>query len=199
MGAFVFYKRVAKEFRQSCVLLLIMDNNQDTELIALALEGESSAFETLVNRYYKTVYRYAFRWAGVKADAEDIAQEVFIKLANHLHTFSGQSSFSTWLYRVTANCAMDFARKNYRHHRNRTDNPGNEHFVSANPGPEAKSYHEQVLSAVHQLPLKLKEASLLVFAEGMSHKEAARVLGCAEATVSWRIFQAKKKLQKVLA
>lgn len=199
MGAFVFYKRVAKEFRQSCVLLLIMDNRQDTELIDLALGGDPKGFEALVNRYYMTVYRYAFRWVGVQADAEDITQEVFIKLANHLHTFNRQSSFSSWLYRITANCAMDFARKNSKHHQHRTGNPANGHFVSTNPGPEVKSYHDQVLSAVHQLPVKLKEATLLVFAEGMSHKEAAQVLGCAENTVSWRIFKAKRKLHKVLS
>ena len=83
--------------------------------------------------------------------------------------------------------------------KNRTDNPGNGHLVSANPGPETQALNQQMLSAVHQLPVKLKEATLLVFAEGLSHKEAARVLGCAESTVSWRIFQAKKKLYKVLS
>lgn len=176
-----------------------MGNNHDTELIDLALGGDSQAFESLVNRYYMTVYRYVFRWIAVKEDAEDITQEVFIKLANHLPTFNRRSSFSTWLYRITANCAKDFVKKNSKYHKNRTDNPGNGNVISANPGPEAKSFHQQVLAAVHSLPEKLKEATILVFAEGLSHKEAAQVIGCAEATVSWRIFQAKKKLQKVLA
>ncbi len=176
-----------------------METKQDTELIELALKGKSQAFETLANRHYQTVYRYAFRWTRIQEDAEDIAQEVFIKLARHLHSFNKKSSFTTWLYRVTANCAKDFIRKNSRHHQKRMDSDINGHIVSKNPGPETKSYHGQVMDAVDTLPEKLKETTLLVFSQGLSHKETAQVLGCAETTVSWRIFQAKRKLKKVLS
>ncbi|MBW1861204.1 MAG: RNA polymerase sigma factor, partial [Deltaproteobacteria bacterium] len=65
-----------------------MDRKQDKELIDLVVSGETQAFEALANRYYMTVYKYAFRWTTAKEDAEDITQEVFIKLANHLHTFN---------------------------------------------------------------------------------------------------------------
>ena len=176
-----------------------MDNIQDKELIDHALSGKRQAFAALTERYYVTVYRYAFRWVSVREDAEDIAQEVFIKLANSLHTFNRHSAFSTWLYRITANCAKDFLRKHSRWDKKRSPDFPDERLVSPSPGPEAKSFHEQIVAAIHLLPEKLKEATLLVFAEEMNHKEAARVLGCAEATVSWRIFQAKKKLKKVLS
>lgn len=176
-----------------------MDNKQDKELIDLALSGERQAFASLTDRYYMTVYRYAFRWVSVREDAEDIAQEVFIKLAISLYTFNWQSAFSTWLYRITANCAKDFLRKHSRWDNNRSPDFPDEHLVSQIPGPEDRSIHEQIVAAIHVLPEKLKEATLLVFAEEMSHKEAARVLGCAEATISWRIFQAKKTLKKVLS
>jgi RNA polymerase sigma-70 factor (ECF subfamily) len=176
-----------------------MDNKQDNELIDLALSGQTKAFAALTDRHYMTVYRYAFRWVTIREDAEDVAQEVFIKLANSLHTFNRQSAFTTWLYRITANCAKDFLRKNRKWQHNRAADPPNEQLASPNPGPEAKSRHEQIVAAIHTLPEKLKEATLLVFAEEMSHKEAARVLGCAETTVSWRVFQAKKILKKVLS
>ena len=177
----------------------MMDSKQDNELIDQALSGETRAFAALADRHYMTVYRYAFRWVSIREDAEDIAQEVFIKIGNSLHTFNRQSAFTTWLYRITANCAKDFLRKNKRWQHNRAVDPPDERLVSSNPGPEAKSRYDQIVAAVHTLPEKLKEATLLVFAEEMSHKEAALVLGCAETTVSWRIFQAKKTLKKVLS
>jgi RNA polymerase sigma-70 factor (ECF subfamily) len=176
-----------------------MDTKLDNELIDLALSGHRQAFAALADRYYTTVYRYAFRWLQVREDAEDVAQEVFIKLANSLHTFNRQSAFSTWLYRITANCAKDFLRKHSMWNKNKTTDFPDERLVSPNPGPETKSFHEQIVAAIHILPEKLKEATLLVFAEEMTHKEAARILGCAETTVSWRIFQAKKTLKKVLS
>jgi RNA polymerase sigma-70 factor (ECF subfamily) len=176
-----------------------MDTKQDNELIDLAQRGEALAFAVLADRYYMTVYRYAFRWVALREDAEDIAQEVFIKLANSLHTFQQKSAFSTWLYRITANCTKDFLKKQHRWRENNADTPPDEQIASPNPGPEAKSFHEQITAAVHMLPQKLKEAVLLVFAEELSHKEAARILGCAETTVSWRIFQAKRMLKKVLS
>jgi RNA polymerase sigma factor (sigma-70 family) len=176
-----------------------MDSRPDNELIHLARQGEPPAFAALADRYYMTVYRYAFRWTSIREDAEDIAQEVFIKLADSLHTFEHRAAFSTWLYRVTANCAKDFLRKNRKWRHNRSDDPPDEQLISPNPGPEARSFHGQIVAAIHTLPEKLKEATLLVMAEGLSHKEAGRILGCAETTVSWRLFQAKKKLQKVLS
>lgn len=151
-----------------------MDNKLDKELIDLALSGERQAFAALIDRYYMTVYRYAFRWVSVREDAEDIAQEVFIKLAISLYTFNWQSAFSTWLYRITANCAKDFLRKHSRWDNNRSPDFPDERLVSQIPGPEDRSIHEQIVAAIHVLPEKLKEATLLVFAEEMSHKEAAR-------------------------
>jgi len=176
-----------------------MDRKQDKELIDLAVSGETQAFEALANRYYMTVYKYAFRWTTVKEDAEDITQEVFIKLANNLHTFNMRASFSTWLYRITVNCAKDFTRKNRKWREHKPVDSAKGDLVSANPGPEIRSFHKEILNAVNQLPTKLKEATLLVFAEGLTHKEAAQIQGCAETTVSWRIFQAKRKLKKVLS
>ena len=168
-------------------------------MIDQALGGQSEAFETLANRYYLTVYRYAFRWTTVKEDAEDVAQEVFIKVAKNLHTFNRRSLFSTWLYRITANCATDYVRKNRKWREHETVDSKEEDLVCANPGPEARSFHKEILNAVNQLPAKLKESMLLVYAEGLTHKEVARIQGCAETTVSWRIFQAKRKLKKVLS
>jgi len=133
-----------------------------------------------------------------KEDAEDIAQEVFVKLAQKLKTFGQKSSFKTWLYRMTINTAKDFTRKSL------TKRTYEKAFAfeqgSKNPAPPRDEHLDapRMYREIGKLPEKQKMAVLLVFSEGLSHKEAARVLNCPEATVSWRIFQAKKKLKKSL-
>ena len=88
-----------------------MDIYSDIELVELSVAGGAEAFEYLVKRHYLTVYKVSYKWCGVREDAEDIAQEVFVKLARKLKTFGRKSSFRTWLYRITVNTAKDFCRK----------------------------------------------------------------------------------------
>jgi RNA polymerase sigma-70 factor (ECF subfamily) len=177
-----------------------MEELTDRELINRALTGDHLSFGVLAERHYMTVYRYAFRWCSSREDAEDITQEVFIKLAGKMHLFDNRSRFTTWLYRLTANCARDYARKNSRWKQNiLPDPPENGLVASPNPGPENNVITRNILNAVGKLPDKLKEVVLLVYAEGMSHREAADVIGCAETTVSWRIFQAKRQLREVVS
>ena len=166
--------------------------------VDLARGGQACALEDLFDRYYLRVYGMAYKWCGVREDAEDIAQDVFVKVARKLHTFSRQSSFKTWLYRIVINTAKDFDRKRSRKRDNeaafvleqRLHNPG-----GSDVDPLAAG---RLLSAIDKLPAKQKAAILLVFGEGLSHKETAMALGCAETTVSWRIFQARKRLKKSL-
>ena len=79
------------------------------------------------------------------------------------------------------------------------DPPEDLRLASPDPGPENNAIAKNIRSAIDWLPAKLKEAMLLVYAEGLNHREAARAIGCAETTVSWRIFQAKRRLRKVLS
>jgi RNA polymerase sigma-70 factor (ECF subfamily) len=175
-----------------------MDDYNDIELIDLARGGNAHALEHLFERHYLTVYRLAYKWCGVKEDAEDIAQEVFVKLVRKLQTFRQQSSFKTWLYRIAVNTVRDFGRKSA------TKQAGEAAFVREKHRHNATFMHndtlaaERLLAAIDKLPRKQKEAILLVFGEGMRHKEAARVSGCMETTISWRIFQARKRLKTSL-
>jgi RNA polymerase sigma-70 factor (ECF subfamily) len=175
-----------------------MDNYSDIELVELSVDGDTEAFEYLIKRHYMAVYKVSYKWCGVKEDAEDITQEVLIKLAQKLKTFGRKSSFKTWLYRIIINTAKDYHRKHATKRvyetafaaERSTDNPGSqedEHIDAA-----------RLYKALEKLPEKQKTAVLLVFSEGLTHNEAARVLRCTEATVSWRIFQAKKRLKKSL-
>ena len=176
-----------------------MNNEADLTLISQAQDGDRKSFGALVDRHYMTVYRFAFKWCRSKEDAEDITQEVFIKLAGKMHLFDHRSKFTSWLYRITVNCAKDYARKNSKWTSRKAPEPSeNGNIASPNPGPENSVIAKGIYRAIDQLPEKLKETMLLVYGEGKDHKEAAKILGCAETTISWRIFKATQKLSKVL-
>lgn len=174
-----------------------MENHEEIKLVRLAKDGDSVAFNNLVKQNYLLVYKISYNWCRVKEDAEDITQEVFVKLAKNIFSFKEESAFQTWLYRIIINTAKDFTLKEERKHlkekKFKEDQMLNELL-----------YQEEIsiVSKIHQmiecLPQKLKDTALLVFTEGMTHKEAAVVLDCAEKTISWRIHQVKKKLKKCL-
>lgn len=175
-----------------------MDHYKDNELVELSRGGDAKAFEHLVGRHYEMVFRVSYRWCGVKEDAEDIAQEVFVKLAQKLKTFGQKSAFKTWLYRITVNAAKDFLRKCAT--KRGYEAAFAQEQEGSNPGipPENHLEVKRLYGVLGRLPEKQKATMILVFGEGMSHLEAARVLECPEATISWRIFQARKKLKKYL-
>lgn len=175
-----------------------MRSDNDIKLVKSAVNGDGSAFECLVNRHYMLVYRTAYKWCGIKEDAEDVTQEVFVKLARAIHNFKGDSAFTTWLYRIAINTAKDFHRKSSTKTSNEAaywQDKAIEATVAEDNNPVSSA---QLYATLDKLPLKLKEAVILVLAEGLSHKEAAVTLNCAETTVSWRIFQARRKLKKLL-
>ena len=118
-----------------------------------------------------------------------------MKVADKISTFNQRSSFSTWLYRITMNCAKDMQRKNSKAHTVPYENGVHRH----NRQNDNPNHGSDLLKAIEKLPAGLKKTVVLVFGEGMSHKQAADILQCAETTISWRIFKAKKKLRVLLS
>ncbi len=174
-----------------------MMNQTDTQLVDLSLDGNERALESLVERHYTSVYGLSYRWCRVREDAEEITQEVFIKLTRRLNTFNRKSSFRTWLYRIAINTAKDFSRKNAARRSHESE------FANDQPGvhgdtPLDAIQTREIYNAVDRLPHKQKAALMLVMTEGMSHREAATVLNCSETTISWRIHQARKRLKQTV-
>ncbi|MGB4106535.1 MAG: RNA polymerase sigma factor [Alphaproteobacteria bacterium] len=167
-----------------------MSENDDRELIKRAQSGDTGAFEALVNRHYETMFRMAYKFSGNRQDAEDITQESCLRLARGLHSFKGESAFTSWLYRLVVNTGKDWYRSNNRHPK--SDEGLETAQVSAKS--EDQLYAKQVIAAVYDLPEGERDALLLVMSEGLSHKEAGKILGCKESTISWRIHEARKKL-----
>ena len=169
----------------------------DNILVNRAKAGDRLAFAQLLEDHYDFIFRTACKWSGRKSDAEDIAQDVCIKLATAIQSFDGRSAFTSWLYRVTVNMVRDMQRSSSRRDKNidafslvhPEDDPGNQ---------EESATAKELWRAVSELPEKQREAIMLVYAEDMNHADAAEIMGCKEATVSWHIHEAKKTLRGLL-
>jgi RNA polymerase sigma-70 factor (ECF subfamily) len=169
----------------------------DETLIAKALGGDRRAFGQLVERHYDFIFRIACKWCGTVSDAEDVAQDVCVKLASSLRSFDGRSAFTSWLYRVTLNAVRDMQRARSRRGRNA------DRYAEVAPGEylpeqEDSAAAKQLWNAVRRLPDQQCDAVLLIYAEGMSHAEAGAIMGCKEATVSWHVHEARKTLRGLL-
>lgn len=167
----------------------------ETELVEKATQGDRQAFAALVESRYDFIHAVAWRWCGDRQDAEDVAQEVCIRLAGAIGGFKGASRFSTWLYSVTLNAARDQMRKRRRAEW-RDAAYMREKAVLDTGSAEADT--EDLWEAVRQLPDKQRDAVLLIYGEGLSHAAAADVLGCAETTISWHVHEARKRLKVLL-
>jgi RNA polymerase sigma-70 factor (ECF subfamily) len=166
----------------------------DHQLVHEALSGDSRAFELLFDRYYDMIHAFAYRLCLLEIDADDIAQETFIRAARSLATYRGEASFKNWLYRIAHHAATDSARR-----AGRCDRRAAELTVATEiKSQERPDDYTRVHEALRQLPRDWREALALVYFDEMTHAEAASVFGCAETTVSWRIFRAKRALRRLL-
>lgn len=160
------------------------------------MNGDRDAFAMLIEENYNRIYAISWKFSGVKEDAEDIAQDVVIKLARVLRSYRFESAFTTWLYRLTVNTAKDYLRSKNRH--TTREMPLKEEIIAIAVAPQDKKLEiNEILMEVDKLPAKQREVIILVCWEGFNHKEAAEILGCAETTVSWRLYEARKRLAKL--
>ncbi len=176
-----------------------IETTSDGALVGRAVNGDRAAFAMLVERHYDFIFRVAFRWCGDRASAEDITQEVCVRLAKAIGNFKGESRFTTWLYALTINAARDTARKAKRE-AVKAEAWG-EHaalFGDANDTHDDEERAYGLWQLVQELPNKQRDAVLLIYGEGLSHGDASEVMGCAEATVSWHIHEAKKRLKQLV-
>lgn len=177
----------------------------ERQLIKQAKNGDVEAFMVLVKRYEKPIYHLVYRLTRNQEDAADLTQETMLKAFKGLKTFKEKSSFHTWLHRIAVNLSLNFLEKN----RARKDQLeyldqrlNEETELRAETGNEnwspAEELRENLEKALAELPLIYKTAFFLVVFQGLSHREAAEVLGCSEGTVSWRIHEARKMLRERL-
>lgn len=166
--------------------------------IARSQNGDHEAFEALVLRYQKMIFALTYRMTGSQADADDLTQECFITAFRQLDTFRGESSFSTWLYRIATNRCLNSLQRDARRARV-YDAWSREQEADSSGGSQPDIISAQVQQAILRLDEKQRAAVVLTTYHGLNHAEAARALGCSETTISWRVFAARRKLKKWLS
>jgi RNA polymerase sigma-70 factor, ECF subfamily len=176
----------------------------DAELLASARAGDPDAFATLVGRYETRIVRLV-RGMVPESDTEDVTQEAFLKAFRKIGNFDGRSSFYTWLYRIAANTAMDWRKKErHRRHAPLPEGPGGEDAVpSLEAGPETavtrRELAARIDAAIAALPDKYREILLLREIEGLSYEEISKELGMSKGTVESRLFRARERMREVLS
>jgi RNA polymerase sigma-70 factor, ECF subfamily len=161
--------------------------------------GDAEAFAALVSTYQRMIHSLTYRMSGSLADAEDLAQETFIRAYQQLDEFQGKSKFSSWLYRIAINTCLNWQR----HERRRSDlhttwAESAQHTTDPTGDTIQTDLGRSAQDALLRLPAKQRAAIVLTVYDGLSHAEAAQALGCSETTVSWRLFAARSKLKRWL-
>jgi RNA polymerase sigma-70 factor, ECF subfamily len=169
----------------------------DAELVAESQRGDPAAFEELVRRHQRMIHSLTFRMTGSLADAEDLAQEAFLRAWEQIGSFRGGAKFSTWLYRIAVNTCLNWRQSETR--RSQLYALAAAEFVPENRECSAAEKEKEVQAALLKLPAKQRAAIVLTIYDGLNHAEAAQILGCSETTVSWRVFAAKRKLKRLLS
>lgn len=171
----------------------------ERELIRRAARGDAAAFEALAEAYQGPVYRLALRMCGNAADAEEIAQEALLRCWQGLPGFRGEAAFSSWLYRLTTNTAVDFLR---RQQRQGETVPFDDVTLPAPDDPQRTAEQSELRDilqrALAQLPEEFREIFLLCRMEQLSYGEICAVTGLSPGTVKSRLSRANEKLRKIL-
>ena len=165
----------------------------DETLATAARGGDRAAFSLLVERHYDRVFRLAFRMTGRSADAEDLAQDICLSLPQRLGNWEGRGKFTTWLYRVVVNATHDARRKSATRAK-AAQGWGDAEVLNRAAAAENKAAADWLTAAMRVLPEDLRDTLALIL-DDMTHREAAKVLGLSEGTISWRIAEAKKALR----
>jgi RNA polymerase sigma-70 factor, ECF subfamily len=168
------------------------------ELIRRACAGDAQAFAQLVSEHYDRIYRLAWRFAGTRERAEDIAQDVVVKLAGAIRSFRGEAAFSTWLFRLVYTTATDSLRRGQKLYLVDPVKLAEMTDGSSGETPETLHLGGELWAAVRALPPQQRDAVTLVYGEDLNHAEAAKIMGCTEKTVSWHLHEAKKRLRTQL-
>lgn len=179
----------------------------DGALIEASRRGDREAFRGLVERYFRRVLAVATGMLRNREDAQDVAQEIFLKAHRNLESFKGTAAFYTWLYRITVNVCVDFQRREGRSVPTVDVSGASEGEVRgpevADERPDADPFERMrsreigtgVLAALDELTPEHRAVILLREVEGLSYEEISHVMQCAKGTVMSRLHYARKRLQ----
>lgn len=172
----------------------------DRRLVAEARGGDRAAFGMLVERHMREIYSTAYRFVRNHHDADEIAQETFVRAYEALTSFRGEAEFRTWLYRIAMNLSLNALKLNRR----RIEREGaevNNETPSGDDGLEVVSNRElagHLERALHELPTMQRATVILRHMHGLSTRQVSEILHCTEGTVKTHLFRGLEKLRKRL-
>lgn len=173
-------------------------------LVVRAKAGDDRAFGELVRRYRPRIFALALHLTGRETDADDIAQDVFLKAYRALDSFEGRSEFFTWVYRMAVNRSLNARRDRARRGEVAMEDPRVDRAVAVDAAgdPERaaqlRETYTLLVNALDKLPGAMRTSVVLVALQGLSHAEAAVVQSCSPGTVAWRIHEARTRLRSAL-
>jgi RNA polymerase sigma-70 factor (ECF subfamily) len=173
--------------------------DDEKTLVAKAREGDRKAFGELVQRHHRKAWRLAVHLLSNVSEADDVVQDAFFRALRGIERFDGRSEFGTWLHRIVVNLSLNAIRGRKR----TTPLSGDDPRLGLPTGPgsdpsraaEDKQTYEKLSVAIDGLSLTLRTTLVLVAIQGVSHKDAAEILGCSEGTIAWRVHEARRRLR----
>ena len=191
---------------KAAISLIDPNTLADGELVLTAVSGREAAFEELVRRYQRPIASYVYRMVGDYDAALDLTQEVFIKVYNSLSRYRSEFKFSTWIYKIAHNTAIDHLRRHTVRDQILTadgDGPRSEIAIeSRRLTPEQESEREErrseIESVVQSLPAAYRELIVLRHSHDLSYDEIAEVTGLPLGTVKNRLFRAREAMRDLL-
>ena len=173
-----------------------LDREAERDAIAACRRGEREAFDALVARYQRTIYRLCYRYVNNHEDANDLAQEAFLKAWRAIASFRGESAFSTWLYRIAVNACLNLRALR----RPGAQELAEDSLADPRPGAEAEVERDdearRVREAVSRLPDQQRATLILKIYHDLTHEEVAEILGSTVGTVKANLFHALANLRR---
>lgn len=173
---------------------------RERQLILQAKEGSHEAFRELVELNMKQAYDLAYGFVNDHDDAEDIAQEAFVKVFHSLASFRGEAEFSTWLYRIVTNTSLD-RLKQHKRKSSRQVRIEDSQMIEAMSHPDTiydLDMRMHIERALHELPTLQRAVVILRHIDGLSTKKVSEILKCSEGTVKTHLHRGLKKMRGLL-
>ena len=186
------------------------DNTEELDLLMRARHGDLSAYDELVRRHQQRIYATIYHMTANHEDANDLAQDTFIKAFAALKSFKGGSSFYTWVYRIAVNKTLNFLKSRKRHAAMslndldlHAENDPDLVALVSDKTPRRDAQLSELQEKLNEAMLKLSEQHRLVVTlhdvQGVPHEEIAKIMDCNVGTVRSRLFYARQQLQGFLA
>ena len=177
----------------------------DELLLLRARRGDPEAFEQLIEPLEQRIWRICWHYTGNREAAEDCGQEAMLRIWRNLENYRGDCALETWIFRIAANCCMDYLRKKKRDRSVSMEPLQEQGFDPADPAPGTEEQavsadeHRRLREAIGRLPEDQREALVMTQLEKVPYEEAARLLGTTEGTVKSRVNRAKARLREILS